>query len=138
MGARANINPPGGRNKMHHHPNNFLSAVYYLQTPEAEAEAEDRILFEDPRPQASVMMPRVVQFNRHNGNVLTFKVRPGRLVMFPAWLKHSVPPNNSQRERISIACNLMFKNFVEESSPALWEGTVTLDPSAHSSTEKRS
>ena len=104
MGARANINPPGGRNKMHHHPNNFLSAVYYLQTPEAEA--EDRILFEDPRPQASVMMPRVVQFNRHNGNVLTFKVRPGRLVMFPAWMLHQVRPYRGDVERISIAMNL--------------------------------
>ena len=130
-GCWANVNPPGGRNKTHHHPNNFLSAVYYLQTPEAE----DRLIFEDPRPQATVMMPRVVQFNLYNGNLLTFKVRPGRLVMFPAWLKHAVPPNNSKRDRISIAFNLMFKNYVEESSPALWEGTVTLDPGAPSNAQ---
>ncbi len=125
-GGWANVNPAGGHNPLHHHPNNFLSAVYYLQTPGAD----DCIAFEDPRPQATVMMPRIVQFNLYNGNRLTVKVRPGRLIMFPAWLKHAVPPNNSQRERISIAFNLMFKNYVEESSPALWDGTVTLDPGA--------
>ena len=67
------------------------------------------------------MMPRVVQFNLYNGNLLTFKVRPGRLVMFPAWLKHAVPPNNSKRDRISIAFNLMFTNFAESVAAPMWK-----------------
>lgn len=125
-GLWANINPPGGRNLWHTHPNNFLAAVYYVATPEAE----DRIVFEDPRPQAYVMMPKPAEFTMYNGNNITFKVKPGRLVLFPAWLKHTVPTNTSQQERISLALNLMFRNYVADSSPAMWEGTVSVDPEA--------
>jgi uncharacterized protein (TIGR02466 family) len=125
-GLWANVNPPGGRNLWHTHPNNFLAAVYYIATPEAE----DRIVFEDPRPQAAVMMPKPIEFTMYNGNNITFKVRPGRLVMFPAWLKHTVPTNTSQNERISVALNLMFRDYVAESSAAMWEGTVSVDPAA--------
>jgi uncharacterized protein (TIGR02466 family) len=122
-GLWANLNPPGGRNHWHSHPNNFLAAVYYLETPAGE----DHLVFEDPRPQASVMMPKA-EFGMFTGNHISFKVQPGRLVLFPAWLKHSVPPNNSTSNRISLAANLMFRRYVEESSPALWEGTVSVDP----------
>jgi uncharacterized protein (TIGR02466 family) len=123
-GCWANINPPGGRNSSHTHPNNFLSGVYYVATPASEG----RIVFEDPRPQAYVMMPPVAEFTRHNGNNIVFDVKPGRLVLFPAWLTHSVPVNGSQHERVSIAFNLMFKNYVAEASPALWRGRVRVNP----------
>jgi uncharacterized protein (TIGR02466 family) len=124
-GCWANINPPGGRNSSHTHPNNFLSGVYYVATPASEG----RIVFEDPRPQAYVMMPPVAEFTRHNGNNIVFDVKPGRLVLFPAWLTHSVPVNASEHERVSIAFNLMFKNYVAEASPALWRGRVRVQPS---------
>jgi uncharacterized protein (TIGR02466 family) len=119
-GAWANVNPSGGRNSPHTHPNNFLSAVYYVAIPEGEG----RIVFEDPRPQAFVMMPPVERHGPHNSNTVTFAVKPGRLVLFPAWLTHSVPVNRSGAERISVAINLMFKDYVEAASPALWKGTV--------------
>jgi uncharacterized protein (TIGR02466 family) len=125
-GLWANVNPTGGRNQWHSHPNNFLAAVYYIQTPQEE----DRIIFEDPRPQANVIMPKPIEFGMFTGNQLTFKVKPGRLVLFPAWLKHTVPPNNSNTDRISVALNLMFSRFVEDLSPAMWDGTVTVDPAA--------
>ena len=44
--------------------------------------------------------------------------------MFPAWLAHSVPANESSRERISIAFNVMFKHFGEEMGAPKWEGNV--------------
>lgn len=122
-GCWANINPPAGRNTPHTHPNNFLSAVYYLATPPSEA----RIVFEDPRPQAYVMMPPIAEFTPHNGNNIVFEVKPGRLVMFPAWLTHSVPINRSTEDRVSMAFNLMFRNYVDEASPALWRGTVRVN-----------
>ena len=31
-GSWANINPPDAAHRMHNHPNNFLSGVYYVQT----------------------------------------------------------------------------------------------------------
>ncbi len=125
-GCWANVNPPDGRNSPHTHPNNFLSGVYYVATPASEG----RIVFDDPRPQAFVMMPPVAQYTPYNGNHITFDVKPGRLVLFPAWLTHSVPLNRSTDDRVSIAFNLMFQRYVDESSPPLWQGTVRVSPSA--------
>jgi uncharacterized protein (TIGR02466 family) len=122
-GAWANVNPPGGRNSNHTHPNNYLSAVYYVSIPEGEG----RITFEDPRPQAYVMMPPVERFGPYTSNTVNYPVQPGRLVFFPSWLTHSVPMNRSGKERVSIAMNLMFRDYVEASSPALWKGTVPVE-----------
>jgi uncharacterized protein (TIGR02466 family) len=122
-GCWANVNPPGGRNSAHTHPNNYLSGVYYVETPEGEG----RIVFDDPRPQAFVMMPPVTQFTKFTGNNVNFEVKPGRLVLFPSWLQHSVPTNKSAGDRITIAFNLMFQDYVERASPPLWRGTVPVD-----------
>ena len=46
----------------------------------------------------------------------------GRLAIFPAWLKHSVGPNNSDAERISISLNMMFSDFTKRVSRPLWKG----------------
>lgn len=122
-GMWANINPKGGQSSAHTHPNNFLSAVYYVKVPRGEGE----IHFVDPRPQAEVMLPPTAEDNRFNGNRRVFDVAPGRLVMFPAWLRHSVPPNRSDEERISIAANLMLDLYVETASKPLWRGSAPVD-----------
>ncbi len=123
-GMWVNINPPGARNSGHTHPNNFLSGVYYVDIPPGEG----KIDFADPRVQAEVMMPPIAEGNRFNGNTITMNVEPGRIIMFPAWLRHSVPINRSNGDRISIAFNLMVDNYVDEASPPLWSGTVPIDP----------
>jgi uncharacterized protein (TIGR02466 family) len=114
----ANINPPGAKHSVHSHPNNFLSGVYYVQC-DAKANA---IRFHDPRPQSEVIMPPRLQQNVYNTNIIELETKPGRLVVFPAWLKHDVPTNLSERERISVSFNLMFPNFTESMSAPLWQG----------------
>ena len=121
-GCWANINPPGGRNSVHSHPNNFLSGSYYVSLPGGHGS----ITFDDPRPQAHVMMPPSTCRNAYNSNVVTLDVKPGRMIFFPAWLSHSVPINRTGQDRVSIAFNLMFPNYVTDASPALWRGTVPL------------
>lgn len=122
-GMWANINPRGGQSSAHTHPNNFLSAVYYVQVPKGEGV----IQFADPRPQAEVMMPPVSEGNRFNGNQMSVDVVAGRLVMFPAWMRHNVPPNKGDEERISIAINYMLEQYVETSSPPLWQGSARIN-----------
>lgn len=122
-GCWANVNPPGGRNSAHTHPNNYLSGVYYVATPPGQG----RIVFDDPRPQAFVMMPPVNQFTKFTGNNVNLDVKPGRLVLFPSWLQHSVPTNQSGEDRVTVAFNLMIEDYVEAASPPLWQGTVKLD-----------
>src|SRR5579872_5832828 len=67
-------------------------AVYDVATPVSEG----RIVFEDPRQQAVVMMPPIEEFTPYNGNNVVFDVKPGRILLFPAWLNHSVPPNRGR------------------------------------------
>jgi len=119
-GCWANFNPTGGLNSAHTHPNNYVSGVYYVRTPSGA----DVIEFTDPRPAAISFMPRAKQLNRFNGNRMTVQVKPGRIVLFPAWLSHSVPANRTQEERISIAFNAMFSDIAESMSAPLWKGTL--------------
>lgn len=118
-GMWGNVNPPGGLNSEHTHPNNYLSGVYYVDVP-AGAKA---IRFSDPRPQAQVVLPPVVGGNAFNSNDLIVDAQAGRLVMFPSWLCHSVPVNRSEHDRISIAFNFMFARFGEEMAVPLWKGS---------------
>jgi uncharacterized protein (TIGR02466 family) len=114
----ANVNPPGAKHSVHSHPNNFLSGVYYVQC-DAKANV---IRFYDPRPQAEVMMPPRAQRNIYNANMIELETKPGRLVLFPAWLKHDVPTNLSERERISVSFDMMFPRYSETMSTPLWKG----------------
>jgi len=123
-GCWANVNPPGGHNPSHSHPNNYLSGVYYVAIPAGEG----KIRFEDPRIQAQVMMPAVTELTPNNGNCVNLGVKPGRLLVFPSWLAHSVSANRSQENRISISFNLMFKDYARDVSPTLWEGTEQRAP----------
>lgn len=117
-GCWANINPRGAYHPTHHHPNNYLSGVYYVAIPEPGS----RIVFQDPRP--SVIMPKPRQYTRLTANGADAQSKEGRLLIFPAWLKHSVPSNEGRNERISISFNLMFKNFTETMASPLWDASA--------------
>jgi uncharacterized protein (TIGR02466 family) len=119
-GCWVNINPKGGLNTRHTHPNNFLSGTYYVQVPAGA----NRIVFDDPRPQAMTMLPRMKKYNKFVGNEVGVEVQAGWLVLFPAWLSHGVPANPDERERISISFNIMFSAYTETMSRPLWRGTV--------------
>ena len=49
-------------------------------------------------------------------------VKPGRLVIFPSWLTHSVRRNESDYLRISVSFNIMFPEFTETMSKPRWTG----------------
>ncbi len=123
-GCWANINPFGGQNSPHLHPNNFLSGVYYVALPDDVGQ----ITFGDPRPQAQMIMPKAKSWNKYTGNEIKLETKPGRFVLFPAWLVHSVPVNRSDKHRVSISFNVMFSDFTAEMSAPLWKGTAALRP----------
>jgi uncharacterized protein (TIGR02466 family) len=117
-GMWANVNPPGASHSVHSHPNNFLTGIYYIQCdPKANVTR-----FYDPRLQADVIMPPPVKRNAFNGNLVQVEGKPGRLALFPAWLKHDVPINGSERERVTVSFNLMYPQFTERMSAPLWQG----------------
>ncbi len=117
-GCWASMNPKGGIHPAHNHPNNYLSGVYYLQIPEGA----NAIQFHDPRPQGMMIWPRVERYNLYNSIVANVRVRAGQLLLFPAWLVHSVHPNPSEAVRISISFNIMFSDYVERLAKPKWDG----------------
>lgn len=117
-GAWANINPRGSAHHAHTHPNNYLSGVYYLKVPAGSGV----ISFQDPRPQTMQINPRVARGNPLNSTTQSVSIEEGRLVLFPAWLAHNVPPNPADDVRISVSFNLMFSDFTEKMCAPIWSG----------------
>jgi uncharacterized protein (TIGR02466 family) len=115
-GCWANVSAPGASHPVHHHPNNFLSGVYYLQV----GPGGDTINFHDPRPQTGIIRPPVTELSAHNTDQVVVRVTNGTLLVFPAYLEHSVDPNRSPDVRISVSFNAMFTDYVETISPPLW------------------
>jgi uncharacterized protein (TIGR02466 family) len=106
----------GAAHKMHQHPNNFLSGVYYVRTHPGA----DTINFHDPRNQTGIIRPPVVELTAENTDHVVVRVKDGTLLVFPAYLQHSVDASASEEERISISFNIMFSSFTEHLSKPLW------------------
>ena len=115
-GCWATVLAPGAAHKLHTHPNNFLSGVYYLRIPAGA----DTINFHDPRSQTAILRPPVVELTAQSTDQVVVRVRDGTLLMFPAWLPHSVDQNGSGCERTSVSFNIMFGSFAEVLAKPLW------------------
>jgi len=122
-GCWANFGVANATHHEHSHPNNFLSAVYYVKAEQGA----NTINFIDPRAQAHVIAPPVVRPSVMTASQALVEVKPGRLVLFPAWLRHSVDPNTSGSDRISIAANLMFEQFSERLARPRFRGNLAED-----------
>ena len=105
----ANINPKDGMNQPHIHPNSLFSGVYYVKSnPQA-----GRLKIYDPRAGVQIVMPvrKKGQPPKHLWRDANIDPIPGRIIMFPAWLWHSVEPNESNDMRISVSFNFIQKGF---------------------------
>jgi uncharacterized protein (TIGR02466 family) len=115
-GCWANLYAPGAAHRVHSHPNNYLSAVYYVRTwPGA-----DTINFHDPRSQTGVIRPPVTELTAANTDQVVVSVKNGTLLIFPSYLHHSVDANASGETRASVSFNLMFSAFTTALSKPLW------------------
>jgi len=101
----ANINPPGGFNRPHLHPNSLFSGVYWVKAPEKSGS----LMLYEPRPGVQCIMP-----NRKEGKLpselwreVHYTPRAGTIIMFPSWLWHEVKPNGSNDIRISVSFNFL-------------------------------
>lgn len=107
--AWANINRRGDYNIVHTHPNCMFSGVYYVTPGSPDPEVPHGGLLEllDPREAANyIQVPNTVLDAR------TFlDNKPGRMLLWPSWLKHMVHPYVGEGERISIAFNV---NVIEQ------------------------
>jgi uncharacterized protein (TIGR02466 family) len=95
-----NINKPGAYNHLHNHAGALLSGVYYVKsTPE-----QGNIFFERG-DNAEYFLPPMEKANYFTSTATTYKAMTDALYIFPGWLKHSVQPNLTKDDRISISFN---------------------------------
>jgi uncharacterized protein (TIGR02466 family) len=90
-GCWANVSAPGAAHRVQNHPNNYLSGVYYVRMQQGA----NTINFLDPRPQTAIIRPPITELTAENTEQVVVSVKDGMLLMFPAWLQHSVDPNRS-------------------------------------------
>lgn len=97
-----NILPPGGVHTSHIHPHSVMSGTCYVAVP-AGASA---IKFEDPR--LGLMMaapPRKPKARPENRQFVYIAPQPGTVLLWESWLRHEVPLNEAEEERISVSFN---------------------------------
>ena len=120
----ANVLYEGAYNLPHGHPKCMWAGVYYVDVGEQPQDSvlSGMIEFIDPRAGVS-MMP--LPGNPFDGR---YKVQPrtGLMILFPAWLVHSVETNPSDGIRTSISFNIMFSDYVQRMSYPKWDG-IPLD-----------
>ncbi|HEY8271605.1 MAG TPA: TIGR02466 family protein, partial [Pseudobdellovibrionaceae bacterium] len=87
---------------MHIHPLSVISGTYYVQTPKDCGS----IKFEDPRMVGFMASPpRKENAQERNKRFVELKPQAGNVVLFESWMRHEVPQNKSDIERISISFN---------------------------------
>jgi uncharacterized protein (TIGR02466 family) len=97
-----NILPEGGTHASHIHPHSVISGTTYVQMPEGTSSLK----LEDPRLPMMMMSPLRRKDAPEELRQFVY-VAPivGDVLMWESWLRHEVPMNMSEEERISVSFN---------------------------------
>jgi uncharacterized protein (TIGR02466 family) len=97
-----NIMPRQVVHGLHLHPLSTISGTYYVQTPRGSP----GLKFEDPRlDRFMAAPPRRADAKTELRPWFTLPAVAGRVVLFESWLRHEVPPNPAEAQRVSISFN---------------------------------
>ena len=97
-----NILPMGGVHTSHIHPNSIISGTTYVSMPTGVSS----IKFEDPRlPMMMAAPKRKPKIRNELRNFIYISPEVGDVLLWESWLRHEVPMNMSDDERISISFN---------------------------------
>jgi len=95
----ANRNPKGSKHHEHVHPNSIVSGVMYFQINEKLPP----IQFAKANQDGMKLNPE--KYNNVNSESFMLPCKTGELILFPSSLKHSVPINQGDEDRISVSFN---------------------------------
>ena len=101
-----NVLEPGGVHGAHIHPHSVVSGTCYVAVPDGAG----AIKFEDPR--LGFMMaapPKKPKARPENRPFVTVMPRPGTVLLWESWLRHEVPANEAEEERISVSFNYRWR-----------------------------
>ena len=99
--AWLNISSYGSHHSQHTHPNNIISAVYYITAPEESGD----ITFSSPLAPDMLPLKDITERNHLSREYISYTPKGGRLLIFRSWLRHAVEDCFTHDPRISIAFN---------------------------------
>jgi uncharacterized protein (TIGR02466 family) len=97
-----NILPEGGIHTSHIHPHSVISGTTYVAVPEGAS----AIKFEDPR--SAMMMAAPTRNPKARDELRGFiyaAPKAGEVLLWESWLRHEVPMNMAEDDRISVSFN---------------------------------
>jgi uncharacterized protein (TIGR02466 family) len=97
-----NVLPEGGSHTGHIHTNSVISGTYYVKVPVGAGP----IVYEDPR--LGFMMaapPRRKNADETLKSHVSIAPSAGSVLLWESWLRHEVPLNRAEGERISVSFN---------------------------------
>ncbi len=98
-----NAQHPGASFASHMHYNNMFSGVFYLN------EHPDFPPITFWRNQETTLDPMKEGFNAFNQGSFFVNTKRDVLLMFPSWLRHSVPVNTTSATRLGVSFNVMLR-----------------------------
>jgi len=97
-----NILPEGGIHTSHLHPHSVISGTTYVAMPKRAS----AIKFEDPRLAMMMAAPaRKANAREEMCNFIYVEPEVGDVLLWESWLRHEVPMNMAEEERISVSFN---------------------------------
>jgi len=97
-----NILPEGGTHGSHIHPHSVISGTTYVSMPDGAS----ALKLEDPRSARMMAAPARKKGARRELQTFTYeKPAVGDVLLWESWLRHEVPMNMSEDDRISVSFN---------------------------------
>lgn len=97
-----NILPEGGTHSSHIHPHSVISGTTYVAMPEGAS----ALKLEDPRSARMMAAPPRRKGAREELQTFVYaKPAVGDVLLWESWLRHEVPMNGAEEERVSVSFN---------------------------------
>ena len=102
-----NILPEGGVHSSHIHPHSVISGTTYVAMPKGTSE----IKIEDPRMPMMMAAPaRKTDAREELRSFVYAEPEVGEVLLWESWLRHEVPMNMAEEDRISVSFNYGWGN----------------------------
>ena len=97
-----NILPEGGSHGSHIHPHSVISGTTYVSMPEGTS----ALKLEDPRSARMMAAPmRMKDAREEMKRFVSVAPAVGDVLLWESWLRHEVPMNMAEDERVSVSFN---------------------------------
>ena len=89
----------GAGHPLHRHPYSYLSGVYYFTEG-------SRTVFQDPVDIRNLDTLEIIR-DHFDGPYEKFEAEPGKLLIFPGWLRHFSEPQAREEDRFTMSFNAL-------------------------------